>query len=50
MQESDNYIYGFTAGAGINYDIEGFGIRVDYAFRDTKYFDGNHVFALTLGF
>jgi hypothetical protein len=49
MQESDNYIYGFTAGAGINYDIEGFGIRVDYAFRDTKYFDGSHIFALTLG-
>ena len=50
MQETDNYIYGFTAGAGINYDIEGFGIIVDYAFRDTKYFDGSHVFALTLGF
>jgi hypothetical protein len=50
MQETDNYIYGFTAGAGINYDIEGFGIRVDYAFRDTKYFDGSHIFALTLGF
>lgn len=45
-----NYIYGFTAGAGINYEVEGFGVKVDYAFRDTKFFDGNHVFALTLGF
>jgi len=45
-----NYIYGLTAGAGINYEIEDFGVRIDYAFRDTKYFDGNHVFALTLGF
>lgn len=50
MQESDNYIYGFTAGAGINYEIEGFGVKVDYAFRDVEFFDGNHVFALTLGF
>ena len=45
-----SYIYGFTAGAGINYEIEDFGVKIDYAFRDTKYFDGNHVFALTLGF
>jgi hypothetical protein len=50
LQETDNYIYGFTAGAGINYEIEGFGVKVDYAFRDTEFFDGNHVFALTLGF
>jgi hypothetical protein len=50
IQESDNYIYGFTAGAGINYEIEGFGVKVDYAFRDTEFFDGSHVFALTLGF
>lgn len=44
-----NYLYGFTAGAGINYEVEGFGVKIDYAFRDTRYFDGNHVFALTLG-
>jgi hypothetical protein len=50
MQETDNYIYGFTAGAGVNYEIEGFGVKVDYAFRDVEFFDGNHVFALTLGF
>lgn len=50
MQEADNYIYGFTAGAGVNYEIEGFGVKVDYAFRDVEFFDGNHVFALTLGF
>ena len=45
-----NYLYGFTAGAGIDYEVEGFGVKIDYAFRDTKFFDGNHVFALTLGF
>jgi hypothetical protein len=48
--DSDEYIYGFTAGAGINYDVEGFGIKVDYAFQDVQYFDGNHIIALTLGF
>lgn len=45
-----NYIFGFTAGAGINYEVEGFGVKVDYAFRETQFFDGNHIFALTLGF
>jgi hypothetical protein len=24
--------------------------KLDYAYRSTKYFDGNHVIALTLGF
>jgi len=50
LQEADNYIYGFTAGVGIDYEIEGFGFKVDYAFRDTEFFDGSHIFALTLGF
>ena len=50
LQESDNYIYGFTAGAGINYAIQSFDIKIDYAFRDAKYFDGSHIFAITLGF
>jgi len=50
LQESDNYIYGFTAGVGINYEVEGFGFKVDYAYRDTEFFDGSHIFALTLGF
>jgi len=47
---SEEYIYGLTAGAGINYDVEGFGIKIDYAYRDVEYFDGNHIIALTLGF
>lgn len=48
--ESANYLYGFTAGAGINYQLEGIALRVDYAFREAQYFDGNHIFALSLGF
>lgn len=47
---SDEYIYGLTAGVGVNYDIEGFGIKIDYAYRDVDLFDANHVIAITLGF
>ena len=49
-QVSDDYLYGFTAGVGIDYVVEGFGFKVDYAYREVEFFDGNHVFALTLGF
>jgi hypothetical protein len=48
--QTDEYIYGFTAGAGINYDMEGISIKVDYAYRDVKYFDANHIFQISLGF
>jgi len=48
--QTDEYIYGLTAGAGINYDFEGIGVKIDYAFRDVKYFQANHVFQISLGF
>ena len=51
--ESQNpeYLYGFTAGAGIHYDLEGIALGFDYAFRSVDIFDSNnHVFGLTLGF
>lgn len=48
--DQEDYLYGFTGGIGINYQVEGFGVKVDYAYRDVQFFDGNHVFALTLGF
>ena len=48
--QSDEYIYGLTAGAGINYDVGGLDLKIDYAYRDVKYFNANHVFAVTLGF
>ncbi len=47
---SDDFLYGFSAGVGINYKVEGFGFKVDYAYRDVEFFDGNHIIALTLGF
>jgi hypothetical protein len=48
--QSDDYIYGLTAGAGVAYDFEGTQISFDYAFRSVKYFDGNHIISIKLGF
>jgi len=45
-----SYIYGFSAGAGVNLDLGDVTARVDYAYRSVKYFDGNNVFTVTLGF
>ena len=46
----DSKLYTFTMGAGFKYDVGGTVIMVDYAFRDSKYFDANNIFSLTLGF
>lgn len=50
--ETDNSIYGFTAGAGISYDLgEDMGITFDYAFRDVKEFPApNHMFTVKIAF
>ncbi len=48
--QDPNYIYGFTAGAGIAYNLGSIDLMVDYAYRDIKFFKANHIFAVTLGF
>lgn len=48
--DSEQYIYGLSAGAGLNYNFEDISVKVDYAFREVEFFDGNHIFGLTLGF
>lgn len=48
--ESENYLYGLTAGVGLHTRLEGIDLKVDYAFRDVQYFDGNHIFAISVGF
>ena len=40
----------FTAGAGVSYDFEGTQVTFDYGYRSVKYFDGNHVISIKLGF
>ena len=48
--QDPNYIYGFTAGAGVDYNLGGIEARIDYAYRAVKYFTGNNVFTISLGF
>jgi hypothetical protein len=47
---NEDYIYGPSAGAGVNYDLGGFNVSVDYAYRSTKFFKGNSTIAVKLGF
>ena len=52
MGESDNSIYGFSAGAGLDYQVgNGVGVTFDYAYRDVKNFPtSNHIFTVKLAF
>ena len=50
-ENSSESIYGFTAGAGVNYDISTIGVSFDYAYRDVKDFPtSNHIFTVKLAF
>lgn len=46
----DQYMYGFSAGAGLRLPIGDREARVDYAWADAGVFEGNHLFTLTFGF
>jgi hypothetical protein len=46
----DSYIFGASFGAGINQNFDGLDFTFDYAYRDAKFFDANHVFSVKLGF
>lgn len=50
LENQDQQIFGFTAGAGISYDFaKDMGLEFDYAFRDVKEFSAaNHIFTLVL--
>lgn len=52
LENTDDSIFGFAAGAGVNYDFGNeLGITVDYAFRDVQEFpEPNHIFTVKLGF
>ena len=50
-EETPNIFQNFTVGAGVKLkQLSGLDLTVDYAYVPVKYFDGNHVFALSLGF
>ncbi len=44
------YIYDWSAGAGIKYNVGGVDLQFDYGYRNVKYFTGNNVFTLLVGF
>lgn len=50
MQNTSDSIYGFTAGAGVQYETDGnIGVAFDYAYRDVKDFPtANHIFTVKL--
>lgn len=51
-ENSEDSIFGFTAGAGVNYEIgSGMGVTFDYAYRDVSEFPtSNHIFTVKLAF
>jgi hypothetical protein len=46
----EGYIFSYTLGAGVHYEVGGVDLAVDYAFRHMKYFDGNNVLTFRVGF
>lgn len=48
--DNADYIYGASVGAGIQTNLGDADLAIDYAFRDTEFFSGNHTIAIRLGF
>jgi hypothetical protein len=48
--DDDEYLYGPAFGAGLHYNAGGLDMTLDYAYRVSKVFDGNHVITIKLGF
>jgi hypothetical protein len=45
-----SYIYDWSFGAGVRYNVGGVDLTFDYGFRNVKYFSGNNVFTFMVGF
>ena len=52
LENTDDSIYGFTLGAGVDYNAGGdFSLIFDYAFREVKEFpSANHIFTVKMAF
>ena len=48
--DAANVLYTFTMGAGIKYKLGNAMLSLDYAFRDSQYFDSNNMFTIKVGF
>jgi hypothetical protein len=49
-QNQDNEIFGATAGFGLQYDLGGVNMVLDYGYRSVKYFDANQTVSLKFEF
>jgi hypothetical protein len=50
LTDTPEFIYGASVGAGVNLDLGGVGLGVDYAYRTTRIFTGNNVFTVKVKF
>ena len=51
LENNEDNVYGFSLGAGVNYNAGDVDIIFDYAFRDAKEFpSSNHIFTIKLAF
>ncbi|MCX6170258.1 MAG: PorV/PorQ family protein [Ignavibacteriales bacterium] len=48
--EAGTFLYRYTVGFGLKYNIGNVDVKFDYAYRDVKYFDSSHMFGVTLSF
>jgi len=48
--DAEDQLYSFALGAGIQYEVGGTMLGLDYAFRDSQYFDANNMFSLRVAF
>jgi len=45
-----SYIYDYTVGGGLHYNVSGVDLAFDYTYRHVKYFDANNIITLRVGF
>jgi hypothetical protein len=48
--DSNDQLYSFTAGFGLNTTVGATALEFGYAYRATQYFDGSNLFSLVVGF
>ena len=48
--DAEDQLYTFTVGGGLQYEVGGTMLGLDYAYRDSQYFDANSMFTLKVAF
>jgi hypothetical protein len=50
VDEGLEYLYGFSGGIGMKTTISGIDLSVNYGYRSVRYFGGNHLIDVIIGF